>query len=125
MLPGYWSGRISSLNDRYHNEAINVDLPALHPMMDDNRRMCQAFGDLAKFCKTPEAKKSMDEYAFAYWNKHGRQAPAPIGSMVFGPRPVAAAMSQEKKAGDGEALTKKEKKGGMLGRLGLRRKSGV
>lgn len=123
MPSGYWTGRISSLNDKFRNEALMSTIPDSHPMTDDTRRMRHVFGELAGFCKTPGAKKSLDEYTVAYWNKFGRQAPIPVNQMVAS-RVIGAGKSQEKKAMDRETLGKKEKKG-VLGRLGLRRKSGI
>ena len=122
----YWSGRISTLNDKYHNETIPIDRRDLDPKTDDASRIHRAFRELAQFCKTPEAKKSMNDYASEYRKIQGHQAPAPIGSTGFVRRPVAAATSQEKNAGEAGPSAKKQKKGGgMLGKLGLRRKSDV
>lgn len=121
MPHGWWNGRVSSLNDKFRNEALHSDHCATHPMMDDTRRMRRVFTELAAFCKTPEAKQSMDEYAFAYWNKQGRQPPVPMLQPTAAPGLAAGAGGQEKGK---EGAGKKEKKG-VLTKLGLRRKSGM
>ena len=121
MPHGWWTGRISSLNDKFRNEALLSDNATTHPMMDDTRRMRRVFTELASFCKTPEAKQSMDEYAFEYWNKQGRQPPLPMIQPTTAPTLPAGGATQEKeKEGGG-----KEKKKGVLNKLRLRRKSGM
>ena len=91
-------------------------------MMDDTRRMRRVFTELAGFCKTAEAQKSMDEYAFAYWNQQGRQPPVPMVQPTTVPTPAAGGGATQDKEKEGGA--KKEKKG-MFTKLGWRRKSGM
>ena len=117
MPHGWWTGRVSSLSDKFRNEALLSGHSVTHPMMDDIHRMRRVFTELAAFCKTPEAKKSMDEYAFAYWNKQGRQHPL----QMLQPTTVPA-FAVQGKGKDGAG--KKEKKS-VLTKLGLRRKSGM
>ena len=119
MPHGWWTGRVSSLSDKFRNEALLSDHSTTHPMMDDIRRMRRVFTELAGFCKTAEAKQSMDEYAFDYWNKQGRQPPVPMIQPTITPNLPAGGGTQESgKEGAG-------KKKGMLTKLGLRRKSGM
>ena len=121
MPQAWWNGRILGLNDRFRNEALMSGHPTTHPMMDDTRRMRRVFTDLASFCKTPEAKQSMDDYAFEYWNKQGRQPPVPVIQRRIAPT-VSTGGGTQAQAQEGGG--KKEKKG-VLSKLGLRRKSGM
>ncbi|CAF9918977.1 MAG: hypothetical protein HETSPECPRED_003910 [Heterodermia speciosa] len=122
MPQGFWTGRVSSLNDKFRNEALLSNNSTTHPMMDDTRRMRRVFTELAGFCKTAEAQKSMDEYAFAYWNQQDRQPPVPMVQPTTVPTPAAGGGATQDKEKEGGA--KKEKKG-MFTKLGWRRKSGM
>ena len=127
MPSGYWSGRVAALSDRFRNETLGLKFsiqPHSHPMTDDTRRMRRVFGELTGFCKSPEAKRSLDEFAAAYWNKLGRPFEGPSsfpGSALHVPVQGLAQVEQVEAV---ETPGRKEKKG-VLGRLGLRRKSGL
>ena len=117
MPEGWWNGRVCSLNDKFRNEALISGHPTTHLMMDETHRMRRVFTELGSFCKTPEAKKSMDDYVLAYWNKQGRQPPVLVVQPTTAPTVTAGVRTQEKEGAG--------KKKGVLKKLGLRRKSGM
>ena len=90
-------------------------------MMDDGLRLRRVYKELHGFCKTPEARESLYQYAQSYKRTYG--IAAPLNQL---PAPQKAAPKvPEQAAGQG---TDKKKKGGVLGRLAsmsLRRRSGV
>ena len=126
MPTSYWSGRFTSLSDRFRGEALAaIPMSPSHPMMNDTIRLRRVLNELSSQCQTIEARRSLFQYWKAYASTYGWPRPH---ELMSAPQ-IAAAAPAPAPAPEPEppVSDKKKKKGGVLGRLGsmsFRRKSG-